>query len=369
MNNLLFPRKLIIDNPGIIINKFFRMYGEAHSQIRTIFYFEDILVNLQLETIKELGKERASELFYRMGKDMGKRYLLLAKAKKPPSFLLPLIIEHIFMGFRVSGLSLAENIKFNKNNNSLILEGDDSIVSRKSKDANMYGGIISSFFSFLIGENIEAESFCENQTDHCRMVLNPENKQRYVSTLILSESDKEFYKLNFPSNINYTGNMYSFKDLMKFKKISILKEGKFYFKNRNIIPTPIDFPSLISSYYLKDNREILERGLINGAESITKDLINEEDSPEKKIKNLLSLLCALGWGFPTYKIYEKELEFTFLYPPLMKKDFLYPSLVLNGFINYIFKNKFLIKKTDFSFNPIKVKIQYSVKNSLKRNII
>ncbi len=361
-DKVFFPKKFIIDKPGIIINRRHRKYGGIINQIRTVFYFEEIFANLQLETIKKIGREKTSEMFYNIGKDLGTRYMLITKAKKPPAFLLPTLINYIFKGLTGVGLSIAKNIEFNKNKKSLILRGKDNIICRKTKEGNIFAGIISSIFSFLIGENIEAELFCENCPHDCKLILTPENKQRYISKTNFSKSDEEYYKQNFPENIISTEKRVSFSDFIKFKKISFSSEGKVFFEGKTIIPIPIDFLSLISSNYLENhNKEILEKGLINGAKLIAKDIVKDDDPLKKKVDKLLSLLCALGWGIPTYKLNKNNLKFTFLYPPsIMGDNFLYQSLVLNGFINYIFKKSFKIENINIFHNPVMIKIQYSL---------
>ena len=55
---LFFPRLVIIDKPGIIISEAARKYGHVSSRKRIVFHFEDIIINLQLETMKVCIKLR-----------------------------------------------------------------------------------------------------------------------------------------------------------------------------------------------------------------------------------------------------------------------------------------------------------------------
>ncbi len=95
-DKLFFPKVAIIDRPGIIINKTISRFGKEGVKTRVIYNFEDIAVNLYLETVKKLGKKKTDNLWYKIGKESGIRYFLFAKNKKiPPVLLLP-IIEHTF---------------------------------------------------------------------------------------------------------------------------------------------------------------------------------------------------------------------------------------------------------------------------------
>jgi len=91
------------------------------------FFFEDILVNLQLETIKKIGYKKTADLWYKIGKDIGTRYFLLGKIRQIPQFLLPLTINHIFSGFKQAGMSIGTQIKFD----SKLLETDTIFTNSK----------------------------------------------------------------------------------------------------------------------------------------------------------------------------------------------------------------------------------------------
>jgi len=363
-SKILFPKKLVLGNPGVIINRFPRKYGGQKIAMRTIFYFEDISANLQLETISRLGKKRASEFFYILGKDLGARYLLHVRANRPSRLFLASIIEYVFLGFASSGLSLAESIDFDLKRKILVLQGSDNILCRKSKDGNIFAGLISSVFSFFIGQNIESKLYCDNCPHKCKVVLSPENRQRYVPKLEPLKYDDKYYQYNFPEKIANLGNFRSFNDLLRFKKILLKEKGKYYLKDKNIVPAPIDFLGLISRYYPEHNYfYILKKGVIQGAESVIGGIIDLNTSLEKKLKSVLSILCALGWGIPHYSINPNEIKLVFLYPPSWENDFTYLSLILNGFLNKIFKKNFKIGGLGIYNNPRKIKINYLLDKS------
>ena len=53
-NKLFFPKVVVIDKPGIIYNTVANKLSGKETKKRIVWYFEDVIVNLQLETIKKL---------------------------------------------------------------------------------------------------------------------------------------------------------------------------------------------------------------------------------------------------------------------------------------------------------------------------
>jgi len=107
---LIFPKRFIIDRPGVLINQLSRKYGGAKSQHRTLFVFEDIIAGLQLDTIKEIGMEATKEMWYKIGKDVGIQYMALGETKRVSKRMLPIVVNYVFSGFRASGMSVATEV-------------------------------------------------------------------------------------------------------------------------------------------------------------------------------------------------------------------------------------------------------------------
>jgi DNA topoisomerase IB len=87
LNKLFFPKVVVIDKPGMFYSETSKKYGKSTSRKRQIWHFEDISVNLYLETAKRLGEEKAGELWYKIGKETSVGYLLFTKIKKMPNLL------------------------------------------------------------------------------------------------------------------------------------------------------------------------------------------------------------------------------------------------------------------------------------------
>lgn len=342
LNKLFFPKVAVIDRPGIIINKTSRKYGRSSSQIRNVFHFEDIFVNLQLETIKRLGRERTAELYYKIGKEIGTTYLLLANAKRPPLFLLPIVIEYIFKNLEWIGFSV-DYLTFNNKEKSLVLKGNNLTITNRSGEHSIFVGIISGIFSFLVGKNIEGEIKFDDKLKDYIFVFNKNIKKKFIPDFDSLKPNGNYYKLNFPEKMPPSKTS-SFSDLIKFKKIKVNENGRFYFEDKVILPCPNEFLDIITDYYLKiGEEEILERGIINSTEKIAEEILKDKRI-EEKIKTIENMMSAFGWGIPYYKKTGDEIIFDFVNPPITKDAPLFRALVLNGFLNKVYNKKLVIGK-------------------------
>jgi len=114
--NLFLPKVITIDKPGVIYNFVNKKFGGVSAKRRALFYFEDIFVDIQKETIYFLGKKKATEIWYKIGKDSGTRYTLFGKSKRIPNFLLPNIVNYILTSLLNGGLGAARNYYYDGKN-------------------------------------------------------------------------------------------------------------------------------------------------------------------------------------------------------------------------------------------------------------
>ena len=360
ITKVYFPRNVIIDRPGIIINKLSQKYSPEAPRKRIAYYFEDVFVRLQLNTINKLGEEKAKEFFYKVGKEIGARYMLLSKIRAAKQFPLSTIIESIFSNLRANGMSVCSKILFNRNRKTFILSGKDNIIWRKTKDGSIFGGIVSGIFSCLFNENLEAEDeFLEDET--CVIFVNKNIKEKHVLNLKEIFPMKEYEKLNFPENIVFhnTPNLFSFSDLIKFNKISIKPDGKHYVGNRIIFPGEIGMMELISEHYKNAGEfSIFKDSVISESENIYPNIFESEGDIHKRLRDIGNLLSALGWGIPSCRFEKDKTFFTFIYPPVCKYGFNYLPFVLNGFINIATGKTHYLKKTKFKANPSLLNLEF-----------
>src|SRR3989339_712150 len=92
---LFYPKVVIINEPGMIINYSSKKYGHFNKFKRNLLYFEEIISKIQIETIRRHGIDKNRTLWYKIGKDLGIRYILVGGGKPVSKIILPEIIEYI----------------------------------------------------------------------------------------------------------------------------------------------------------------------------------------------------------------------------------------------------------------------------------
>ncbi|NPE26664.1 hypothetical protein HNV12_01515 [Methanococcoides sp. SA1] len=364
LENLFFPKKVVIDRPGVIINQIARRYSKIRVRHRIIFFFEDIVARVQLKTLEEIGAEKTNELWYKIGKDFGVRYLLLANAKRPPVFLTDDVLNYMLAGFRSGGFSVAENIFHDEKNKSLILEGGNNLFCRKSGIGACSSGLISAIFSFLHGENIEG-LMTDCSPDYSKIVLNPKWNSTYVPNISDIEPAKDYEKKNF-SIASGSSKLASFREFVNFKKIKIDSFGKFNLMGKSVVPMECGFLGLMMRHYDDIGLgDFLRKLIIDFSREIAKDILNDIETYADKIKFVKNMFSALGWGILHIRKKEKCIFVDLLCPPVTRFNFTGSDLVLNGFLDVIFDKKVGIVDTKHhkcgsSSSCYKLKIHYRI---------
>lgn len=356
---VLFPKMLIIDQPGVIISKAAGRYAKKIKRRRMIYIFEDVLANLHLETVKEIGKENTSKIYYKIGKDAGTRYMILANKRKISPFLLKPVLEYIFTNLRSVGFSFAENINYDNKRKSLVLKGKDNLFSRKTRDGEIFSGLVSGIFSFLVGENIEAKEIASAKNEfYCKVVANKNIKKKYIPNFKELKPRENYDKINFPEQ-SISDNISSLRDLIKFNKVKIDSSGKFSIYGKALIYGETGTADIITRNYIKENLDsVLKKGIVQGSYSLAKDILDNSKNVKNNFRIIKSIICTMGWGILYFKLRNKEIEASFLYAPSDNSNFLYQALALNGYLNYIFNKEFEIKDIRFNYNPHTFIVKY-----------
>jgi len=355
---LFFPKVVQINKPGIIYTCQDRKFGSPVSKRRQVFFFEDIIVNLQLETIRQMGKKKTSDLYYKIGKESGIRCMLISRSKKAPNIMLPSILDYIFKGFLGGGMSFAYNLSYNKRETILSLKGRNNIICRKTGIPSEFAGLVSGIMSILIGKNIEAEARCSRCPYGCCIVASKDIQTKYIPIYNKMKISKEYHNLNFPVIEKNNDFKHSFSHLIRFKKVDInMKNGKFCYKEKVIFPTEIGILGVITDNYIRNRkRQILEKGIIEGTEKLAGELFKEKG--RKGMNNIVQILSSLGWGY-TYLNYKKnEIIVDIRHAPIDRYNYVFGSLMINGFLNYFFDKKYKIKSIKQMTNPVVVNIEY-----------
>jgi len=353
-SKMFFSKRVIIDKPGVIINKLSRKYGGDKSQHRVVYFFEDVYVDLQLKTIDKIGKEKTDMMYYEIGKDYMQRYFLFSKAKKPPSFLTSSILRYMLLGFRSSGFSVAKNTKYNNDKRWLMVNGEDNIICRKSGVCSYAAGVMSAVMSFLHGKNIEAESIHEsnNPIHKCKIIASEKIKEKYKPVKEELQPSKDYFRLNSLSN-SIDKNLTSFSTLLKFNKIFLDKNEKLHFLNKIIIPAEISwFEIIVKKYRERGIIKLLAKTTVESVEEIMLDLLQEHNKEEKRIKAIRNLLAGFGWGVVYINKRNKKVIVDIICPPYSRFGFSYQSFFMNGCINAVFKGGYKIEKIQYQKRPV-----------------
>ncbi|MFA6088251.1 MAG: hypothetical protein WC755_00175 [Candidatus Woesearchaeota archaeon] len=354
---LFFPKKIIIDTPGIIINKLMQKYGTSQSQHRALFFFEDIMSNLQKKSIQKLGEREASELWYEVGKDVAYRYFFLSNTKKLPSFLQKTTIEYALGGFSAAGQTFAKNVVFDSSKKSLIAKGDNNIVCRKTKLGDFSSGLVSGVVSFFTGENIEAKNMC--RCPNCLIVANAEIPTRYLPNLDKIKVDLQNYNLNFPYVLINKKEGHSFKDLIKFRKIIVDKNSKLSYGNHALIIGEVGLFYIIADKFIeKTSVREFEFVVISSSEKIAKGILKKHHSEQEKINETFKVLSALGFGTFSYKKEKKLFKVTSTWTPYCNNKFYFQYLILCGFMNTIYNTKFCVQSMRFEKKESKLHLSF-----------
>ncbi|PIN70161.1 hypothetical protein COV93_02560, partial [Candidatus Woesearchaeota archaeon CG11_big_fil_rev_8_21_14_0_20_43_8] len=331
-------------------------YGHHASIKRQIFYFEDIVSKLQIETINIIGQKEASRLWYLIGKDVGYRYLLMGSGKKPPYFLLDQILQYIVTNLNGAGLTFAKEIIFEKND-VFIFKGNNNLVCRQSSLGDNFAGFAAGIISFLLGKNVEAKCYCKCP-NNCKIIVDPSHTITYIVDAEKLKPIKNYASLNTPTtNENY--DFPAFSKLIAFDKIAIQKEGVFYLDKLVIIPYEIGISGII-------NQKYDEFGLSKFIGTVTKEISEktwnqikiQSNDKKQNLKFLFNTLTALGWGIFRHKFEDDIIELTIKSYPISRFSFNFEIYQLNGFINSALDNKYEIIKIDTNESNKSIKIRF-----------
>lgn len=341
IKKLLFSKIYTIDTPGIIISESAKFLSPAKTKKRDIYHFEKIFSDLQIKTIKELGPTKASEFFYNLGKDLGVVYLYLAKIKKIPCFLMPSVIKKLCEITWSCGASLSTNLDILEDG-KIIISGSDNLFCRKFGNVSFFAGFYSGVVSYLYDKNIEAKVACEDCPKRCKIILDPKLPKRYLpdKNKLKLQEDKE--KLNIPKVLPKSKRP-SFSDLLKHKKITF-SDSKTLFMSQVIFSVDEEMFDLTAKYYSNYGlNDLFYKTVLESSRELAKEIFLNSGRREN-FEDMLNTLCALGWGIPEYRRDENKLLLKFKFAPISKNTPIFRALVINGFINFIFGDKYEIEK-------------------------
>lgn len=342
-NRFLLPKVIIHNEPGRIISKTTQRYGRKSSRIRVMYAFEDNCVDLQLASSKKLGLKKSEEMWYKIGKSFVTRHLNFSGKKKIPKLFQEEIVRFILGAFHSSGLSLAQNIRFDKRKMEMELHGNNNSVCRKNGMGDIFAGIISGLSSFVFDKNIEADMLeCCQSKKFCHVISKPIIKKKFIPKLELIKVEPDYNKLNFkPTNQRAP----TFSDFVKFKKIEF-KDEKYQFLDETLLYMEISFFDIIYYYFKEYGIEDLYEPTIKESAKNKVDIFSKKNTCT--IKFVCDMLSAFGWGIVTIKKNNNKLKVHITNPPYTRFNYHFLPAFVAGAIESIEKRKLKIDSLKYS---------------------
>lgn len=341
---LIFPKTLVLDYPGIIINKTVRKFGKGSIKTRTSYYFEDIYSELYNDSLKKIGQERVDLLWYKIGKDSSLRYLSFLGENKFSDSVMELVLAHCLNSIKSAGFSFIGEFSYDSKSRSLEILGEKNIICRKTGSGALVAGIVAGIMTYFQNENFEAEAFCDKCPGSCRVVSDSRIKEKYVADIKELLPAKDYDVLNF-CPVKIINGFSSFGDLIKFKKVNMDNaDSKLLLKNKTILTSEIGLGELFLKNYVQAGElRLFERSVVKSSACVFRDL-TKNNSYEYKLKFISNLISGFGWGVPYFKKSGNVIKLTILNPPVTKYGPSHVRYKINGFLNEIYGKSFKIKK-------------------------
>jgi len=354
--NVIIPFVIDLNTSGIIVNRVTNKLGINLKPLRFIYCFRCHFNNLYLTTYKYLGEKETYSLFYKIGKESVLLAAKVAGIRPPNKNNSRLFLKLMLLSTHTTGIEFENIIFFEYLTKTVVVQGKNKVWNNEIKNG-FFPGMLSAYCGIIFNQNVEAEYIKHNPDDKiikASLSIPPKHK---VDMNILFNYYSDYHKLNFPDRTNNVHNYRSFSHLVKFKKIKMNKEQIFHLKNQPLFPFPIINDIIVYNFKKSKHLDILKKGLVNSAESLAPKIL-ESQTHHQQLEEIKTILCAFGWGFPYHEFTKKGVIMTFVHPPYSKFGFEFYAYEFNGYLNYIFKKNFKVKKIETRLNPVIIKIFY-----------
>jgi hypothetical protein len=349
LKKFIFPKRFIFDEPGIIFNKSISRLTGRSTFTRVVFFFEEFFVDLYKYTVKEIGEEETSKLWYGIGRDVGLRYLSFSGVKKVPRWMISQIIQVTFDAISGSGLGFFKKLK--NDEDFFIVEGKHALIIRHINDGSFFAGVLSGIFSYIYGSDcdvscVECSPIITRFEVRCRGSTSefPNHIYRHKNYFIHNSSKQIFAE----DEIKHP----SLSDFLKFNKITLHPESNNWrFGKHSIFPSEIGLFGLIIEHYKNNNLLwILEESYSFSSEKIFTDLLSDQKESKRRIRYFLNLISAFGWGIPDLKINDDVIQLRFSLAPFSRYGSEDRAFFFRGALDAIFNRKHkLVKYTNSEF--------------------
>ncbi|MBT4647770.1 hypothetical protein HN827_03365 [archaeon] len=341
LRNLFFPKIIKIDYPGIIISKTTRKFSFKEKTRRQIYIFEDIISDLQNNTINSLGENNAKKIWGEIGTSLGKFYVSKSRIKPVPKIILEESIKYILKVFSTGGATCMTKFSVSKNAEIIKLNGSGNIVCRKTGINEFRVCFGKEILEAMTGYNYATEGICKKSCDKiCHLKFEKINKEKSKKNIEIYDDSKDQKYFETLKNIDENIPLKSFDEFVKFKKIKLNDTDKLVlFDKLCIMPWPLPLDIIYYIYEKHNCEHLIEKSLYNTINSFKKTLL--KNSKDNEIEILKNLFSVLGWGIFDIRSSKNVTKCSIKYPiSIQKNKNNFYSLVIKAFLEAFLRKKF-----------------------------
>lgn len=342
---LYHPKIVNVFVPGEILHKNPGLFGSGPIITRSNYSFELFFSNLYKDSNSVLNKKELSDLWYRIGKDMVKKYLAFYSKMKINQSNIVEVLKYFSDHFCAVGMSVFENVFCDFEKEEFTFSGENSIVCRGSFDGSYLAGIASGLISFLLGKNIEANFLCNNCPKSCKIIVRNDFTFRYESKESL-DLEQFYSEISFGDNEEKVASFY---DFLNFKFVLIDNYKKFSFEDFSLFPSEIGLLNIFFYNYSKMGLEGLYFNSFRKTSEIILDkILNESLSISQKITKIRNMSSAFGWGKVKFSKIDKHVTVNFFKSAFVFYNVEFIKIFFNVVLNKIYSLDFHFQSLDFS---------------------
>lgn len=305
IKRLLFQKIVTIDHPGFILTKTTIKISNKQITRRLVYLFEDIIVELQDNSVSEFGIEKTKDLWKKIGTEFGKEYINTTKLEPVPRFFAKDAIHYIFQVLASSGGSCVSTVEIADDLSWIRTSGKNNIICRKTTIPDFHMGVGNIILEGIIGSPFKSKKLCHHCSDNCTILFERTDKLtpiRNINGYKYCPCWEHKSYSNSPKHSN-------FRDFVRFKKIKVDEDGKLVLFNKYIFPfSPEGLEIIYNEYKIRECENILFKSLKKSIKGIAKTVFDKEVNTKKRLKILEEIFSVLGYGILDYYQYDDKIR-------------------------------------------------------------
>ena len=112
-------------------------------------------VGLYFDTLKEIGKDATSALWYDIGLNVSIRYFSFLRSKVFSRTHALDVLHYFAKIFSGAGMGICDNVEYNSRNKTFSFWGSNTVVCTRSDNYSFSFGILSGMLQFLFRRKFE----------------------------------------------------------------------------------------------------------------------------------------------------------------------------------------------------------------------